>query len=70
MSQFNCLQMLFRLNFALRRLLITFLVTAIIAWSLLPGTALARTAPPKPTETSPNITEETSALLPSQFSRI
>lgn len=61
MSQFNRLQMLFRLNFALRRLLIAFLVTAMFSW-VLPGSALARTATPKPTERSANIAAETSAL--------
>lgn len=61
MNQFSRLKMLFSVNFAPRRLLIAFLVTAMFSW-MLPGIALARTAPPKPTETSANIAKETSAL--------
>lgn len=61
MSQFNRLGMLFLpVTFAPRRLLIAFLVTAMFSW-ILPGSALARTAPPKQTESSANIAEKTSA---------
>ena len=62
MSQFSRLRMLFLpMNFAPRRLLIAFLVTAMFSW-VLPGSALARTTTPKPTETSANIAKETSAI--------
>ena len=63
MSQFSRLRMLFLpMNFAPRRLLIAFLITAMFSW-VLPGSALARTTNPKPTETSANIAKETSAIL-------
>lgn len=53
MSQFNRLQMLFfSVLFAPHRLLIAFLLTAVFSWGLLPGIALARTATPKPEQTS------------------
>ncbi len=49
MTQFSCLRMLFPRFFTLRRVLIAFLVTAIFT-SVLPETALARTAPPQQAE--------------------
>jgi predicted Zn-dependent peptidase len=53
MSQFNRLRMLFfSVLPASRRLLIAFLLTAVFSWGLLPEIALARTAAPKPAETS------------------
>lgn len=56
MSQFNRLRMSFlSVLFAPRRLLITFLLTSVFSWGLLPGIALARTATPKPVETETSI---------------